>query len=86
MQPSASPVLFDVDYTDDGSLTLRVIARLPGNCAGAPAIELEDYAPMSECMTGPEGGLDPGCACADLNDDGNVDLRDFASLELLFED
>ena len=86
VHPLASPVLFDLDYTVDGSLTLRVVAELPGNCAGAPAISLEDYAPMSECMTGPEGGSPPGCACADLNNDGNIDLRDFAGLELLFKD
>ena len=84
VQPLASPVLFEVDYTDDGSLTLRVVTELPGNCAGAPAIALEDYAPFSECLGGPDAGSDPDCACADIDRDGDVDLRDFGLFQSIF--
>ena len=84
VQPLASPVLFEVDHTDDGSVTLRVVAELPGNCAGTPAINLEDYAPFSGCMAGPEGGSDPGCTCADIDRDGDVDLRDYSEFLLRF--
>ena len=84
VQPLSSPVLFDVDYTDDGSVTLRVVAELPGNCAGSTAINLEDYAPFSSCMASPEGGLAPGCTCADIDGDGDVDLRDYSEFLSLF--
>jgi hypothetical protein len=34
------------------------------------------------CLAGPDGSLATDCACADLDDDGDSDLHDFATFEL----
>lgn len=49
-----------------------------------PAIETEcdldysDYAELSACLTGPDGGLGIDCDCFNFDDDVDVDLRDYA--------
>ena len=44
------------------------------------AIDLNDFADWSACMTGPSGGpYPPGCEPFDFEFDGDVDLRDFGA-------
>jgi hypothetical protein len=45
---------------------------------------LTDYAVLRGCLTGPGGGILPGCDGADLNDDGDVDLRDAGVFQSAF--
>ncbi len=61
-------------------------------CAGGPAsgdvdangvIDLNDYISMVPCLTGPFGGAGNGCECFDFDNDGDIDLQDFASFTLL---
>ena len=63
-------------YTDSCVQVITVV--------GATGPDLEDYAPFSSCMTGPEGGSDPGCICADIDGDGDVDMRDYSEFLSLF--
>ncbi len=43
------------------------------------AVDLTDFGNWPACMTGPEGGpIDPSCIPFDFDDDGLVDLGDFA--------
>jgi hypothetical protein len=47
---------------------------------------LVDYAAFYACLTGPGGGLLPGCQPADLDTDNDVDLKDFAAFTQVFAD
>ncbi|MHC4064061.1 MAG: formylglycine-generating enzyme family protein [Planctomycetota bacterium] len=49
-------------------------------------IDLDDYAQFPACLTGPSGGLGPGCGVFDFNDDDDVDLADFAAFQRAFGD
>jgi hypothetical protein len=40
-----------------------------------------DYATFYDGLTGPAGGLLPGCEPADLDTDSHVDLKDFAGYQ-----
>lgn len=52
----------------------------PGDCDEDGVANLMDLAYFSECLGGPGGGVLSGCECADLNNNGTVDLRDFAMI------
>jgi len=41
----------------------------------------DDYAMFVDCLTGPGGGMNPGCGAADLDNDFDVDIRDFAAFQ-----
>jgi len=43
-----------------------------------------DYKRFANCMNGPSGAPGPNCACFDLDDDGDVDTRDFAKFQVSF--
>ncbi len=45
---------------------------------------LADYPLFADCLTGPEGVADPGCACPDDDADEDVDLFDFARFQRTF--
>jgi sulfatase modifying factor 1 len=47
-------------------------------------VDVEDFADLPGCLTGPGGGLGPGCAAFDFNDDDDVDLADFAAFQRVF--
>ena len=63
-----------------------------GNFDGDGLIELSDFAQVVGCISGPCSGAacEPGayilpcCAIADSDDDGDVDLRDVAAVQLIF--
>ena len=40
-------------------------------------VDLEDFVHWPECMTGPHGGVLPGCGPFDFDGEGDVDLVDF---------
>ena len=56
----------------------RPVVDVPGNCVNGSDVNLEDYKVLHDCVTGPDGGLDTACLCADNDDDGDVDLFDFS--------
>lgn len=48
-------------------------------------VDLDDYADFVEtCVTGPGGGIPPGCDLWDLDEDDDIDLGDFGSLQTSF--
>lgn len=50
----------------------------PGDCNEDGAANLMDHQYFTECLNGPGGGVLSACGCADLDNSGAVDLRDFA--------
>ena len=56
----------------------------PGDCDGDGDVDFTDFVAFADCMNGPEGGLAPDCACADVDLDGDVDLADFARTQIAF--
>jgi hypothetical protein len=56
----------------------------PGDCDGDDDVDLDDFAILSGCVSGPQGGLRPGCACCDADGDEDVDLADGAAFQREF--
>lgn len=50
-----------------------------GDCNRNGHTDLEDYPGLAACIEGPDAGLALDCTCADLDDDGDADLADFAA-------
>ena len=72
---------------DAGDTSFRVdgdVPVLPGNCDGDGDADLIDYSDLNACFLGPGGGLDAECDCFDLDDNGDVDLQDFAEFQRSF--
>ncbi len=57
---------------------------LPGDADGDGDVDLDDYSVFAACLSGPFGGVAPGCAFADFNGDAAVDLRDYAEFQIAF--
>lgn len=48
-------------------------------------VDLYDYVPFVDCVTGPDSGsVSAGCTCADQDQDGDVDLSDWGALQMEF--
>ena len=56
----------------------------PGDCNLDCAVDLDDIAWWSDCMAGPAVAAPAGCECADADEDGDVDLADYAELQRRF--
>lgn len=68
----------------------EMVTASPGDGNGDGNVDLWDAAGLVSCMTAPSGPADPPvyplgppdhCHCYDLDDDGDVDLADFAVLQ-----
>ena len=58
---------------------------MPGDCDGSGNVGLNNYAGFQTCLTGPSTGVvAPECFCADLDNDGDVDVVDFGLFQLIF--
>ncbi len=66
--------------------TVTILAEPPpGDCDMDLHVDLDDYATFWYCLDGPGGDpVRPECQCADLDDDGDVDLRDHAEFQVSF--
>ncbi|UCF32699.1 MAG: hypothetical protein JSV78_10235, partial [Phycisphaerales bacterium] len=72
----------------DGTIDICCRCRRPGDCDGDYIVGLDDYLVFKDCFTGPGGGLLPGCECADLDEDvdvDDVDLEDFSLFQEAFD-
>lgn len=84
------PVLPDQLPPGIDSITFAITAHLSGVALTGPRIELEDLCDSQStytfrsCLTGPEGVLPGFCECLDADDDGHIDLRDFAEFQRSF--
>ena len=48
-------------------------------------LDLGDHALLSACMSGPSGGIRPGCGLADVDSDEDVDLSDVQLFQAAFD-
>jgi len=69
---------------DDVKLTSAECDGAKGDYNGDSLVNLTDYAALGDCMTGPGGGVLPGCGIFDFLDDGDVDLPDYAAFQEAF--
>jgi hypothetical protein len=56
-----------------------------GDLDGSGAINFADFQQFKNCLAGPGVVTAPGCNCADFNDDGRVDLFDFAEFQVVYQ-
>lgn len=56
-----------------------------GDCDASGSVDDGDVSALADCMSGPATALGPlGCSCADFDEDGDVDLVDFAAFQEAF--
>ncbi|UCE61087.1 MAG: hypothetical protein JSU63_04920, partial [Phycisphaerales bacterium] len=77
------PQMQVVVYYSPTTVTL-IIPPLAGDCNEDYAVGLGDLVEFVPCLAGPEGGLGHDCDCADIDDDADVDLGDFAAFQAVF--
>jgi len=57
----------------------------PADCNDDGLVSLLDHETFTACLLGPNGGIGAGpCPCFDVDGDGNVALKDYASLQAGF--
>ena len=67
------------------SNTAEVLEAAPdaGDFDGDGDADLDDHALLDSCLQGPTGGIDNDCECVDIDNDGHIDLLDFAAFQRL---
>ena len=60
---------------------LSLAPQLAGDFNGDGKLTMDDYASFPDCMQGPEVSATSGCTAFDFDDDGDVDLADFAGYQ-----
>jgi RHS repeat-associated protein len=68
-------------YDRNGNL---IGISIPGDSDGNGLVNLADYSPFQQCVSGPEASRAAGCWWADVDHDCDVDLGDFASYQTDF--
>lgn len=85
VKQGSNPEVFatGVSLTAPGMLQQRdlSISVLPANCVADGVVDLADHQAFKNCMTAPGDTAVPECSCADVEGDGDVDLRDWAWLQ-----
>jgi len=67
---------------DMGAYEYRV--EVLGDCRPNGRLDLADFASLADCIVGPASDAAAECDCADMNLDGDVDLRDSAAFQIGF--
>ncbi|UCC29338.1 MAG: hypothetical protein JSU86_14190 [Phycisphaerales bacterium] len=57
----------------------------PGDLTGDDRVDLADHGRFVGCLAGPGPAAIGACQCADLDEDDDVDLEDFAGFQVAFE-
>ena len=86
-QPDASVSLTGGRYELAGGFWPAITDGCPalfGDSNGDGDVDLDDYSVFQACLAGAGSGLGAGCECLDLDDNGSVDLLDFAEFQVAF--
>ncbi|MFH0980451.1 MAG: M14 family metallopeptidase [Planctomycetota bacterium] len=84
MGPTDSSVTYPGWNLDDVRLYSAECNAGKGDYNGDTLVNIADFVAFPPCLTGPGGGLLPGCGIFDFLDDGDVDLDDFARFQMVF--
>ena len=71
-------------FTNNAGESATVVPKL-GDLNGDDLVDLDDHFQLTMCLAGPSGGLAQGCHNADMDGDGDSDIRDFAVSQRVFE-
>jgi hypothetical protein len=80
------------DHPNELAVVLREMVDMPplpplcGDFDDDGDVDLDDYAVLASCLTGPDGGVLSGCQTSDLEEDGDTDLADFGEFQRCFAD
>jgi hypothetical protein len=68
----------------DNIVMNSVVSTVPADFDRDRDVDSPDYAALRPCLQGPSVARTPGCAPKDLNNDGHIDLLDFARFQRAF--
>lgn len=71
-------------FTNNAGESATLVPKM-GDLNGDDVVDLDDHIELTMCLAGPGGGLATGCHNADMDGDGDSDLRDFAVSQRVFE-
>ena len=77
---TASAAIVSAALVTAGRASAAEFGDFDGNCQ----IDAADTALFSPCVSGPGGGIDPGCEPGDVDGDLDVDLTDFEFVQRVF--
>lgn len=81
-QPDAGPMA-SASYDLSGGFWFT---EPPGDCDATGLVDLFDYEDLSGCLLGPDLNTGPApCDCLDIDDDGDIDLFDFAEFQVFLD-
>lgn len=81
-QPDAGPMsLTGGDFELTGGFWFGLAY---GDCDADADVDLDNFSKFADCLSGPGGGLGPGCECFDADGNGDIDLTDVAAFQLAF--
>lgn len=75
-------------FTIDATMLARGVGPppWPGDLTGDDRVDLADHGRFVGCLVGPGTTAIGACQCADLDEDDDVDLEDFADFQVAFAD
>ncbi len=79
-QPDAA-LLSGEDYELTGGFWFQIP---PADCNETGIVDTMDHRSLTECMSGPDADVLQECRCFDLDQSGAVDLRDYATEQVVF--
>jgi subtilisin-like proprotein convertase family protein len=80
MGPTDESVTYPGWNIDDISLWARPTDPSSGDFNGDGVVDVDDFGRLAACMAGPQHGIGAECVCAEMDDDGDVDMMDFVLL------
>ncbi len=70
----------DTSFRVDGVVSPPLL----GDCDGDGDVDRVDYGGLYSCLLGPGAEVATGCECFDLDINGDIDVHDFAALQISF--